>query len=262
MRTEKELITSLRARQLLLKNVANRPLKPKVIKKYAQAMREGRLVPNGATICLNRKGELIDGQHRLSAIIATDLSFEMLIVYDLPDNAFASIDSGSVRSGGDVLAVIGEKNYSRLCAVLPFVDRYYNGTLDEYVRYDNDQILELNKKYPDVKEVLSISNKASKGFIHPRVLVACFYLFSNVDARLADDFIEKVVEGVNVVKGSSWWYLRERLTRNFTAKAKLSPIYVMALCIKAWNATRRGMAGRYLAWRETGEKAEAFPTIV
>ena len=262
MRTEQELITPERARKLLEKNICNRPLRKKIVTKYAQIMQEGRWVVNGDTIRLNVQGYLVDGQHRLSAIVRSNLALETLVVYDLPVNAFATIDSGVNRTGGDALAVVGEKNSVRLGSILPLIDRYYMGKTDDYVRYDNDQILGLNNKYPDVKEILAVTHKTRKGFIPPSVLGACFYLFSKVDARLADDFVEKVVEGVNVVKGSSWYFLRERLERNMTSKSKLDSLYIMALCIKAWNFQRKNTAVKFLRWRDTGSAAEPFPTIL
>lgn len=71
-----------------------------------------------------------------------------------------------------------------------------------------------------------------------------------------------IVTGSNLAQGSPVYLLRERLVRNATDKAKLGREYMLALAIKAWNATRSGRTLRALKFTDGNDIKEAFPVIL
>ncbi len=50
------------------------------VKKYARDMRNGNFEENGEPIIFNTKGELTNGQHRLTAIVRSGVTLEMVVV--------------------------------------------------------------------------------------------------------------------------------------------------------------------------------------
>jgi hypothetical protein len=260
MKAELKTITPEWAKKTLNeKNAGNRAMNRLHVESLAKEMKCGRWKVNGDTICLNGT-RLIDGQHRLAAVVASGVTIQSFVIEGLPSDVFDTKDVGKRRSAGDTLGVRGEQNAYRLAATLVLVDKYNTGRADRSVHYSNTEIEELLEKYPEARESLQTSVNA-KGLITPSVLDACHYLFSRKDAELADEFVTKVIRGTGLEDGDPFYVLRERLVKNSVAKAKLTKPYLMALCIKAWNHARSGTKVRFLRWRETGNATESFPVV-
>lgn len=69
VRGEVETITPELAADLLSRNMKNRPVSQQRVRKYMAAMVAGKWLLNGEAIKISIDGRLIDGQHRLKAII-------------------------------------------------------------------------------------------------------------------------------------------------------------------------------------------------
>lgn len=81
IKTEIVNLTPDIASRMLNTNQRNRPLKNNVVKQYAAAMLRGEWKLNGETIIISRDGNLLDGQHRISALasLADDDSVNVCI---------------------------------------------------------------------------------------------------------------------------------------------------------------------------------------
>jgi hypothetical protein len=53
---------------------------------------------------------MVDGQHRLAAIIEADVPVDITVFTEVPDGAFDVLDTGKRRNAADVLAIEGEKS--------------------------------------------------------------------------------------------------------------------------------------------------------
>jgi hypothetical protein len=71
---EKIMITPEMAKSLLEKNSSNRPLSISTVKKYAFEMKQGSWKNTHQGIAVDETGQIIDGQHRLTAIIESGIS--------------------------------------------------------------------------------------------------------------------------------------------------------------------------------------------
>ena len=98
-----------------VKKRSNRPVADNHVDGLKQDMLLGNwvLIPQG--IALDRDGNLLDGQHRLRALIAADaeqpgISIPMVISYDWDPEVFDRIDQGRNRSLADLLGLLGEGN--------------------------------------------------------------------------------------------------------------------------------------------------------
>lgn len=105
----------------LEKNTINRPLRRTVVDTLRQAYERGehRLTHQG--IAFANTGELLDGQHRLTAVaqMPKGFSIQMMVTTGLPPVAFESIDQGLKRSHSDVLRIeAGHAAVARLLAVI------------------------------------------------------------------------------------------------------------------------------------------------
>ena len=102
-------ITPQNANALLNNNhELNRNVKPNIVASYAEQMSADEWHPASAeAIKISDKGILVDGQHRLHAVIKANLPVTFLIVEGVPQCAFTAIDDGVQRSLADALQISG-----------------------------------------------------------------------------------------------------------------------------------------------------------
>lgn len=107
METKIIRVTPAMADNWLEANTINRPLRKSVVEGLVAAYMRGehRLTHQG--IAFADTGELIDGQHRLTAIskMPADFAVDIMVTRGLPKSAFDAIDQGLKRSHGDVLRI-------------------------------------------------------------------------------------------------------------------------------------------------------------
>jgi hypothetical protein len=247
------------------KNVPhNRGVRPQVVAAYARDMLAGKWVVSGDPIRFDVKGNLIDGQHRLKAIIEADIPVKMFAVRDVPEEAFLVLDSGIKRTMGDELTFAGEKNAVALAAGIHQLMRYERGIMDKgtslkATRHEYKDTLE---RHGDIRDSVRYG-QMTKDIMRHSIGTALHYLFSRKDKVLADDFFIKLSQGTNLRDDDPIYLLRERLMRENMkgSKTRMIPREIIALTIKAWNAKRRHEKPRSLRWRGQGEGAEEFPVI-
>lgn len=252
-------ITPEIASRMLEKNEGNRPLKKAHVTHLAEEIKAGRWKVNGDTICLNGD-RLIDGQHRLAAVIECGKSIETLVVSGLSSDVFDTKDVGARRSGGDTLAILGEKYGTNLAATICLIDQYITGRMTRVVRYHNTQLPGLLKKYPEARKCFPKCHETRR-LLPASVLGACYYLFAQKDEEAADEFVKDLISGAGLKETDSVYLLRERLMNNLLGKHKMQRRYLVAITIKAWNFRRRGNECRKLYWAEGGKKQESFPVV-
>lgn len=104
IRTETILITPDMARHWLGSNTrSNRRPSAKTVDAYAREMAAGRWLVTHQGIAFNQAGELVDGQHRLLAIIEADVNIWMMVTTGLAVEYNSPIDQGYNRSLAQVL---------------------------------------------------------------------------------------------------------------------------------------------------------------
>ena len=130
-----EVFTPAVAKAILeTQNGGNRPIRKRTVDFLASEMTLGEWQPASAdAICFDPQGNLINGQHRLSAVVQSGVTVSMLVGRNIPEEAFQVIDRGTKRSTGDDLHKIGATNYNQIAA---FVSNYLlactHGSFDPY----------------------------------------------------------------------------------------------------------------------------------
>lgn len=252
------------ATMLATQNDHNRPLSQAHVNKLIREINDGRWVPNGETVKISKTGKLLDGQHRLAAVVQTQTGVWSYVAKDLDDEVFKFLGTAvKPRSVADMLHIGGIENGRELASAGRLVDRYKTKRMGAKVDYRHSDFLDIVERYPGLRDsVVKVIENRKKKFLPASVLAACHYIFAEQDRALADSVFSQVVDGAGYEPGSPMHLFRERLIQDKDAKARLKPDYIMALFIKAWNSTRRGETVKYLRYRERGENAEAFPEAV
>lgn len=106
MNVKVEKITPEMAESYLGRNMVNRHLNKDRVAQYALDMATGKWELNGEAIRFNKDGRLIDGQHRLSAIVKSGTSIRMVVMRDI-ENSVTIYDRGRNRSITDQFQIAG-----------------------------------------------------------------------------------------------------------------------------------------------------------
>ncbi len=107
MQLEFQTITPEQASDLLTNhNPSNRRLDTGHAMFLAQEMERGTFRPdNGDSIRIDTDGNVLDGQHRLAAIVRVGKPVTMLIAKDVDRETFATIDTGKRRTVQDIVGI-------------------------------------------------------------------------------------------------------------------------------------------------------------
>lgn len=286
--TKLETITPGMARKWLETMVSNRPLSEAKSLEYAIEMEAGKWVLNGETIKFNGSGALFDGQHRLQACILAEKSFKSLVVRGIEDKmAFATVDVGKMRSGGDIFGLAGYKDQNNAAACAMWLYQYKHGLISRLGhggarRFSKEQqkdskVLQKTglKVKPSIvsKEMLLAFATPMKGriagalnfierckpgkMISKSTLAAAFMLFSEKDNGQAESFCRDLCSGASLSLQDPVLVLRERLMSNQASTAKLARGEIFFLVLKSWNKRRAGEKVKTLKIAE----GEDFPKV-
>lgn len=126
MKTEVINVTPHLAAEWLMRNTSNRPLRRGAVEALKTAFMRGEYIQTHQGIAFSASGELLDGQHRLTAISEMrDGSFPMNVSRGVPDDAYRVTDIGVKRSAADSLREEDRRlvEAARLIAVLCIKER-------------------------------------------------------------------------------------------------------------------------------------------
>ncbi len=259
-------VTPKLAVDLLENNKLNRPLTQNHVNRIANQITAGKWKYNGDTIKVGQNGDVLDGQHRLWAIVEANKPVQSVIVYGIPRDAFATIDSiRKPRSGADILALNGLDRWRReTSAALTWLLRWQRGVITEFRapvnRIENSDIEEAYASHPDMERAVE-RIRHLRGIISPSLIAFVHYIVASRDPALADRMVETLESPAGVATSDPFFRLRVHLVKSLDGKRRREPLVTIALCIKAANAAAAGRRLENLSWRNQGKGAEPFPTL-
>lgn len=267
------MITPAVAKAMLASTTTrNRKLNKEVVKLYADDMRNGRWQENGETIIQDDNGNVIDGQHRLTAVIMSGVTVRMIVATGVASECFKTIDKGRKRTHGDVLGIEGfadSRNLAALCAAVYTYER--NGKFcphatpaDSRLVHRNaqfDVIREVSVRMPDIEKSMQVFRKWSKipSKVSNTLAGSMHYIFAKIDSNDSDEFFRRMVDLEFAGKDDPCKRLYEMCTTRGTAEIMHSnAYYTSAIFVKAWNCFRKNTPCKLLRFND----GESFPVPV
>lgn len=253
-----EISPSLAA-DILTQNDKNRQIAKGIVDKYVRDMEGGRWAINGQTIKVSKNGRLLDGQHRLSASVKSNQSFVGIIVRGLDDSVFDTFDVGNKRALADILSDMGEINTALLAGAVRQLWQLKSGLVQaRTVSPSVNELLDMLERHPGIRASANYGNNFRK-LGAPSQLAALDYCFKRSDPAKAEIFIERLVHGDQLTRGSPILALRDILIEDKNnVKLRMGAPERIAITIKAWNAFRAGVDVKWLRWSPA---RETFPEI-
>lgn len=244
MEASVELVTPTMALAWLENAAKNRNIADSTVRRYGADMEAGRWTLNGQGIIFDINGKLVDGRHRLTALVATNSEVRMLVVRGAKPEAFETMDSGRGRTLANTLGIEGHKNAAATSAAARIAWAYAAGVNLKYSA-SRSELLGLIRNHTVVEEyALAIANRDHyiKQMGVPRAAFAAMLSLANEDRSRNEDiheFIDGFVTGEGLFSGDPRLTLRRWLSRQRSETgvggSRISEPF-FAAAAKAWTA--------------------------
>lgn len=256
------------AERLLRRNDNNRRISPSTVRIYANSMREGLWRnPTPEALAIDRDGQLIQGQHRLLALVSAGVTLQFWINYNADPEDYHVLDRGKKRSISDVLAMEGLVSSNHHAAIaraalqlrcpssFAWQSRRELVTPDAVIEFslDNQELIGLAVR----NAVQAYSEAKIPATPYGALLVDV--ALKSPSLRLWDEWHDEVVWGGGIFPGDAAHALRRWATSLRTGKkigtGGASTEHRVACVVKAWNARVEGRRVSQLKFTS----AESFP---
>lgn len=228
-------ITPAIAADWLNRNKNNRPISERLVFIYAQDMMAGRWTQNGESIIFDWNGNLLDGQHRLFAVVESGATITSIVVHGVDPATFTTIDVGKKRSASDVLAIAGitSGHNTSVAAAVNIILQYMGGSMLSKYHASHQQIIEYVRANPEIVELVNKA-RAPRGWTrgYGAMMTGILWLARDRYPRKSTEFFNRFLSGEGLESGSPILALRNRLAND----SKLNRLERLALIVQAWNA--------------------------
>lgn len=228
------------AAKLLAENPKNRSISRNAVAAMVRDMQSGNFRLNGDAIRITENGELADGQHRLTACVKANVSFETYLITGLDEDDRLTIDRGRPRGVGDNLTIAYGIKAGRMVAA----------TLRNLAIYAK-QDLGASPTAAEMKDLLDLHPKVIESAVQminvqparPSVLAAIHYVGTVVQHQpeKADAFVRVFRTGVPALgEGDPAHMLRELLLKEKQKGIRGTDFRHYALFANAWEKFAAG----------------------
>lgn len=233
----------------------------------ADMLRPGAWKPNGDSIRFTPGGQIIDGQGRLIALLLAcrrkpETTFVTDLRFNVPPEAFSTIDTGKKRTSADILGMVHVQNGFLMSAIARLWKSYHSGQMRVQRKVTNDEVMHIVLENRDLfLEAVKITNYTRHEVKIPGAVLGfvCALGLRTNRAKTAQ-FFDQLTTKLHLTETDPA-YVLHRAIRN---KAKMNQrrgaerIEAAALTIKALNAHFQEDRMEIVRW---GPK-EAFPRFV
>lgn len=239
------------AQKYLNRNTINRPINTHRVKAYMLQMQKGQWHLNGESIIISKNGDLLDGQHRLLAIINGDIVIELLFVFGVAEESFDTINTGDSRTSADVLGITGfTKTVARPLASTIRMDMCMEltGTLSgsaDITRALTPQVVrkreEEDSRYLSaVKYILEHKTKSMVLSVSSFAFLLYRFRIISQDREQSDNWILGLMTGADLKETDPRLWIKNKIWREFSKQATTTQRVRCGYVAKAWNFMRTG----------------------
>lgn len=236
------------AERWLTKNTRNRKLRDGDVRSYTRDMAAGNWLFTGEAVKFATDGALLDGQHRLTAIIKSGATVPMLVIRNVPTEAQSVMDTGRKRTAADDLTIAGEINTTLLAATARLA-LGVAADLPDPGRHEatHSEIKQFIAEHPELRGACDFARQvARRSDCPPAVVAYTYWRLSEIDAFAAARFWMAASDKVGLTAGDPVIALTNRFAEARRNRERLSKRIYLSLIYRAWNARRAGRTMRFI----------------
>lgn len=262
----RQLITPAIAEAYLQANISNRRIKIPTLYQYTQEIIAGKWKEDtGEPIKLSASGVVLDGQHRLLAIVKANKAVWMHVCTNVPDEVFDVLDSGAVRNATDAFYVKGILNGNMIPSIISTYNQLKANRrtgLQKHHKQTNaallDQYYENEKMWQEIAYASKRWYLAFAKIVPPSLIGGMYKYLSDIDQPKAEQFMSQLCTGISVTN-KTVSLLRNKLMQDKVSLRKMPPSLKIAFFIKTWNAFIRGDEAKILKFNASNDE---YPTAL
>ena len=227
------------AKAMMAKNPNNRNINKSYVKQLVRDMKRGTFQDNGDTIRIDEDGNLLDGQHRLQAVIDSGIPIEgQIVVRGLKPEVFATIDSGRQRTNADRLAVLGIKNPRAISSIARAYFHYEEGDYSYGSRVSDIDVMETAKSHTELfSRALVWARDMNRVLRGPMSVYASIIARGlEYDGEQTEEFCRGVISGAELKDGDSRLAFRKYMIGLMAAQQRVVRSAVGEMLRQALNA--------------------------
>lgn len=250
------------ARKMLTRNLGNRKVRKDNLTKLTTAMSAGEFKFTGESIKFGESGTLLDGQHRLMAIIKSGVPLKMLVIWNVPDESWDVLDRGVSRSNGDMLAHHNIKNPNIVAAIAGLVVACRKGVAPDGGRRSyqtlphviNQEVLERSCLYDDAA---LLGKRARANKLNPSAVGALYILaIEKGHEESVREFFKGLITGANLSVGDVRLAAIRLIHNNDGLRVNYMQLATLIRCFNQW---RLGINRHHVKSWQPGQE---YPEII
>lgn len=234
------------AERWLKQNKSNRNIRPANVRVYARDMAAGHWQMTGEAIKFDQTGALIDGQHRLSAVIESGACVQMLVVFGLAPESQQAMDAGARRTASDALGFAGKTNTAVLAHAVRCAIAWEGGALrtvgSNLPTVSNSEVVAFVDLNPAIADAgAGIHGYRVQGRSHGVAAFARFIL-RQIDAEAADEMFDRIIDNRTSGSGDPVNAFIRRMAAAKGNKEHVGHAMEIHMLFRTWNAIRSNEA--------------------
>lgn len=241
-------VTPEMAERWLKLNTRNRKLNERVVKMYARDMGSGAWLLTGEGIKFASDGSLLDGQHRLAAIVKTGVTVPMFVMRGVDTAAQSVMDTGRKRTAADDLSIHDEKNSSLLAATIKLALGVESGVADPNRNEPtHTEIRDFLAAHPEIRGAVDFTYPLARKTDCPAVIAAyTYWVLARIDVFEAANFWVAMAEKVELKSGDPVIALSNKFAEIRRNRSVLPKNAYLSMVYRAWNARRKNQELRFV----------------
>lgn len=231
----------------------NRKISKTVVNRYMQDMKNGRWKTTRQGLIFDTQGDIIDGQHRLSAVANGEVTVAFWVYPNEARDTFDALDQGYKRQASQLLGVPNS-------TVVAAGARYLGALADQdpfdmprFTRISNPEVYALVQEWPELSWFATEVNEVRiqtwiTGAAHLAVLAQASRTEQGTAERI-EAWLKGLATGDNLQAYDPRLQLRNRFIRQHrTMSGSKNRNLVYSLIAKSWNAWAEDKGVPVLRW--------------
>lgn len=198
-----ERVTTELAKQYLMTIKNQRDISKNTVSLYKELL-QNKLwdILNGDAIKFDNEGHLIDGQHRLSAVVKSGIPIVTFVIRGIRKDMFLSGDKGKRRTLRDTLKMMGKKNCSDLATALRTLLIWKKGNLSFITKcrtltLSDRESINILEEHPYIEYMVTcgktVYDQQRIELIKPKYIIYYNYILPLINKKLSNDFINILI---------------------------------------------------------------------